>query len=135
MNIKTDKKYQTPIILKTTYEALKKRWMIGFILANLCYLMIIALMGWSFSQDRKAREFFILQGEELDTLKTKERLYAILRNKGVSLSQGLDIAEVTMRQSRKLDLSMSLILAVLQKESKFIPYALSSETGVGLLRV
>jgi hypothetical protein len=135
VNIKTDKKYQTPILWKTTYEALKKRWMIGFILANLCYLMIIALMGWSFIQDRKAREFFILQGEELDTLKTKERLYAILRNKGVSLSQGLDIAEVTMRQSRKLDLSMSLILAVMQKESEFIPYALSSENAMGLMQV
>ena len=68
--MKTDKKDQTPIIWKTTYDALKKRWIIGFILANLFYLMIIALMGWFFIQDRKAREFFILQGEELDTLKT-----------------------------------------------------------------
>jgi len=133
--MKTHKKHQSPIIWKTTYEALKKRWMIGFILANLCYLMIIALMGWSFIQDRKAREFFILQGEELDAFKTKERIYTILRNKGVSLSQGLDIAEVTMRQSRKLDLSISLILAVMKKESEFIPYALSSENAMGLMQI
>jgi soluble lytic murein transglycosylase-like protein len=92
-------------------------------------------MGWSFIQDRKAREFFILQKEELDRLKTKETVYAILRNKGISLSQGLDIAEVTMRQSRKLDLSMSLILAVMKKESEFTPYALSSENAMGLMQI
>lgn len=133
--MKTDKKDQTPIIWKTTYEALMKRWMIGFILVNLCYLIIIGLMGWFFIQDRKERESFILQKEELDRLKTKESVYAILRNKGVSLSQGLDIAEVTMRQSRKLDLSISLILAVMKKESEFIPYALSSENAMGLMQI
>lgn len=131
----SDRKDQTPIIWKTTYEALMKKWMISFILVNLCYLIIIALMGWFFIQDRKAREFFILQKEELDALKTKESVYAILRNKGVSLSQALDIAEVAMRQSRKLDLSMSLILAVMKKESEFTPYALSSENAMGLMQI
>ena len=77
----------------------------------------------------------MLQKEELDTLKTKENIYTILRNKGVSLSQGLDIAEVTIRQSRKLNLSMSLILAVMKKESTFTPYALSSQNAMGIMQV
>jgi soluble lytic murein transglycosylase-like protein len=47
----------------------------------------------------------------------------------------LDIADVTIRQSRKLNLSMSLILAVMKKESLFTPYSYSSQNAIGLMQV
>lgn len=128
-------KDKNPIILRAIHEESKKRWKISFVLLNLFYLTIIFSMAWWFIQDEKAKESFALQKEELETLKTKESIYAILRNKGVSLSQGLDIAEVTIRQSRRLNLSMSLILAVMKKESMFTPHALSSENAMGLMQV
>lgn len=128
-------KGKTPVIWRTTYEELKKRWKICFVLINLFYLILIVSMGWSFLQDEKTKESLALQKEEFDTLKTKESIYSILRNKGVSLNQGLDIAEVTIRQSRKLNLSMSLILAVMKKESLFSPYALSTQNAMGLMQV
>jgi soluble lytic murein transglycosylase-like protein len=128
-------KSKTPVIWRTTYEELKKRWKICFVLINLFYLTLIVSMGWWFIQDEKTKESLALQKEEFDTLKTKEGIYSILRNKGVSLNQGLDIAEVTIRQSRKLNLSMSLILAVMKKESLFTPYALSSQNAMGLMQV
>ena len=86
-------------------------------------------------QDEKRKEFAIHQGEELDLMRTKESIYSILRNRGVSLGQGLDIAEVTIRQSKKLNLSVALILAVMKKESQFTPYALSSKSAMGLMQV
>ena len=128
-------KSKTPVIWRTTYEELKKRWKICFVLINLFYLTLIVSMGWWFIQDEKTKESLALQKEEFDTLKTKESIYSILRNKGVSLNQGLDIAEVTIRQSRKLNLSMSLILAVMKKESLFSPYALSTQNAMGLMQV
>jgi soluble lytic murein transglycosylase-like protein len=133
--METKQKSKTPIIWRTTYEELKKRWKICFVLINLFYLTLIVSMGWSFIQDEKTKESLALQKEEFDTLKTKESIYSILRNKGVSLNQGLDIAEVTIRQSRKLNLSMSLILAVMKKESLFSPYALSTQNAMGLMQV
>jgi len=130
-----NQKSKTPVIWRTTYEKLKKRWKICFLLINLFYLTLIASMGWLFIQDEKSKELLALQREELDTLKTKESIYSILRHKGVSLNQGLDIAEVTIRQSRKLNLKMSLILAVMKKESLFSTYALSSQNAMGLMQV
>ena len=130
-----NQKSKTPVIWRTTYEKLKKRWKICFLLINLFYLTLIVSVGWLFIQDEKSKEFLALQREELDTLKTKESIYSILRHKGVSLNQGLDIAEVTIRQSRKLNLKMSLILAVMKKESLFSPYALSSQNAMGLMQV
>ena len=132
---KPHKKDKNPVVWTATFEASKKRWKVSFVLVNLIYLTFLASIGWLFLQDEKAKESLFLQQHEFDTLKTKESIYSILRNKGVSLSQGLDIAEVTIRQSRKLNLSMSLILAVMKKESFFTPYALSSQNAMGLMQV
>jgi len=129
-----NKRYESPVILRVTHEESKKRWKIGLIVANLFYLTAIASMGWLLIQDEKKKEFAILQSE-LDIMRAKESIYSILRNKGVSLGQGLDIAEVTIRQSKKLNLSTALILAVMKKESEFIPYAVSSKSAMGLMQV
>ncbi len=133
--METAKKDKNPVVWTATFEESKKRWKIRFVLVNLIYLTFLASMGWLFLRDEKAKESLLLQQHEFDTLKTKESIYSILRSRGVSLSQGLDIAEVTIRQSRKLNLSMSLILAVMKKESFFTPYALSSQNAMGLMQV
>ena len=133
--METTKKYKSPVIWTATFEKSKKRWKISFVLVNLIYLTFLASMGLLFLRNEKAKESLLLQQHEFDTLKTKESIYSILRNSGVSLSQGLDIAEVTIGQSRKLNLSMSLILAVMKKESEFTPYALSSKNAKGLMQV
>ena len=129
-----NKRYESPVILRTTHEESKRRWKIGLIAANLFYLTAIASMGLLLIQDEKRKEFATLQ-TELEIMRAKESIYSILRNKGVSLGQGLDIAEVTIRQSKKLNLSTALILAVMKKESEFIPYAVSSKSAMGLMQV
>ena len=133
--METDKKDKSPIIWRTLYEESKKKWKVSLILVNLFYLTAILFLGLTLIQDKKTKESLAIQKEELDTLKIKENIYSVLRNRGVSLSQGLDIAEVTIRQSRKLNLSMSLILAVMKKESLFSPHALSSQNAMGLMQV
>ena len=92
-------------------------------------------MGWSLVHEAKIRKTFINERQELQELKTKEVIYSILRSKGISLSQGLDIAEVTIQQSKKLNLPVSLILAVMRKESTFTPFALSSQNAMGLMQI
>jgi len=87
-------------------------------LTHLLYLMIIVSLGGRFFMIQKlgrhsSSEARVRGAEE------KEIIYSILRSKGISLSQGLDIAEVTIQQSRKLNLPVSLILAVMRKESTF----------------
>jgi len=129
------KNFQSPIIWRSTHEISKRRWKSWFILTHLFYLILIASLAGSFFHDEKARKEFTHQRQELEELKTKEIIYSILRSKGISLSQGLDIAEVTTQQSKKLNLPLSLILAVMRKESTFSPFAFSSQNAMGLMQI
>jgi soluble lytic murein transglycosylase-like protein len=132
--MKKNNRDKSPILWRSTYEESKKRWKIGFVSVTFFYLTAIVCMAWVFIDDRSREESIVLQSE-LDTMRAKENIYSILRNRGISLGQGLDIAEVTIRQSKKLNLSMALILAVMKKESDFTPYALSSKSAMGLMQI
>jgi soluble lytic murein transglycosylase-like protein len=129
------KKDQCPVIWRSAYERSKRRWRNWFVLTQLFYLILIASLVGSLFHDSEIRKAFICQSQELEELKTKEIIYSILRSKGVSLSQGLDITEVTIQQSKKLNLPVSLILAVMRKESTFTPFALSSQNAMGLMQI
>jgi soluble lytic murein transglycosylase-like protein len=124
-----------PVIWRSTYEKTKRRWKNWFVLTQLFYLILIASLGWALIHDTKIGKAFTHQRQELEELKTKEIIYSILRSKGISLSQGLDIAEVTIQQSKKLNIPVSLILAVMKKESTFTPFALSSQKAMGLMQI
>ena len=129
------KKDQCPVIWRWTHEKSKGRWKKWFVLTQLFYLILIASLGWALIHDAETGKTFTHQRQELEELKTKEIIYSILRSKGISLSQGLDIAEVTIQQSKKMSIPISLILAVMRKESTFTPFALSSENAMGLMQI
>lgn len=123
------------VVLKSRVEALKKRWKIQFILTQIFYVIVIASLTFFIFKIKDPSKSSIIEMQELDELRIKEAIYSVLRSKGLSLNQGLDIAEVTLRQSKKLDLPLSLILAVMKKESLFVPYAVSSQSAMGLMQV
>ncbi len=129
------KKEITPVIWRTTHERLKKRWKIRFLFLNGFYLTVFLSIGLGLLYYEKTRQSLLEKQKELEVFKTKEKIYSIFRSKGVSLSQGLDIAEVTIRQSKELNLSVPLILAVMKKESLFSPRAVSSQNAMGLMQV
>ncbi len=128
-------KERSPVILRTSYDRWRKKWMVRFFLTNVFYLILIGTLVLWVTQSEKANGLFSLQKNHLNEFKMKENIYSILRSKGVSLSQGMDIAEVTIRQSKALGLPISLILAVMKKESVFTTYALSSQNAMGLMQV
>lgn len=133
--METRKNERGGVVLGFTHETMKKKWRIQLVVTHLFYLFAISLLVLFLIQNQNPSKSTIAQIQELYELKTKEAIYSVLRSKGISLNQGLDIAEVTIRQSRRLDLPMSLILAVMKKESLFISYAVSSQSAMGLMQV
>jgi soluble lytic murein transglycosylase-like protein len=127
--------YAAPVVWRTSYDRLKDRWKTGLVFMNLFYLAVISCLGSSLILQEKRVDSVALQKKNLEELRTREAIYSILKGKGISLSQGIDIAEVVVTQSKKLDIPISLILAVMKKESMFNPIAVSSQSALGLMQV
>ena len=130
-----DSYYAPPVVWRTHYDKVKNRWKTGLVFMNLLYLAVISCLGSSLIHHEKRGESITLQKKDLEDFRTKEAIYSILKSKGISLSQGIDIAEVVVTQSKTLDIPISLILAVMKKESMFNPTAVSSQSALGLMQV
>jgi soluble lytic murein transglycosylase-like protein len=130
------------VVLKETFVKLKETCVTGrrrgaflFILMNLVYIIAIAVLSTVIIQQNKIISSFSCMEPIVDEYRTKEKLYGILRNKGYSFGQGLDIVEAIVKRSNELGLPLALIMAVIHEESEFYPHARSDRGAQGLMQI
>lgn len=123
------------VVLKETFVKARRRGILLFILINLAYIITIAGLAMVITQEK--RKIFPFSHRELilEGYLTKDKLYGLLRNKGYSLGQGLDIVEAIAKRSKELGLPLSRILAVIDQESEFYPNARSDKGAQGLMQI
>jgi len=128
-------KFISGVVLKERFVTLRRKWILRFILLNLIYIIVIAGLSMAIIEEKKAIPSFSDAMRIIEEYRTKDKLYGILRTKGYSLGQGLDIAEAIVKKSKELELPLSLIMAVIHQESEFYPNARSSKGAQGLMQI
>jgi soluble lytic murein transglycosylase-like protein len=123
------------VVLKETFLSLRRKWVIRFVLVNFFYIVAIIGLLMVISEEKKTFPSFSDSRQPLEEYRTKDKLYGILRTKGYSLGQGLDIVEATVKKSRELGLPLPLIMAVIHEESEFYPNARSDKGAQGLMQI
>jgi soluble lytic murein transglycosylase-like protein len=123
------------VVLKERFVKLRRKWISRFVFANLVYIIAIAGLSVAIIEKKKAIPSFSDAIQMIEEYRTKDKLYGILRTKGYSLGQGLDIAEAIVKKSKELELPLSLIMAVIHQESEFYPNARSSKGAQGLMQI
>jgi soluble lytic murein transglycosylase-like protein len=123
------------VVLKETFVKVRRMWIIRFAFANLIYLIAIASLFIIITEERNTISSLPYIKQAMEEYRTKDKLYGILRTKGYSLGQGIDIAEAIVRRSKELELPMALIMAVIDQESEFYPNARSNKGAQGLMQI
>jgi soluble lytic murein transglycosylase-like protein len=123
------------VVLKETFVKARRKGMLLFILTNLLYIIAIVGLTMEIAQEKRKISSFSHRELLLNEYRTKDKLYGILRNKGYSLGQGIDIVEAMAKRSRELGLPLPLIMAVIDQESEFYPNARSDKGAQGLMQI
>jgi len=123
------------VVLKETFVKARRRGIFLFILMNLAYVIAIIGLSMVITKEKKTISSFYYMEPIIDEYRTKDKLYGILRTKGYSLGQGLDIVEAIVKRSKELGLPLALIMAVIEQESEFYPNARSDKGAQGLMQI
>lgn len=127
------------IIMLETHEKvvrkLKKRSRIihGILILLLTFSVLFHWAG-KIGNDLIRESYQVVKQHLLDR-QSRYILLEILRNKPLTVGQALEIADVSIDESRASKVPIHLILGMMSLESEFYPYAVSSEGARGLMQV
>lgn len=130
-----EEKSLSGVVPKEVLAKARRKGIFIFIFTNLVYMIGIAFLSMVITEEKKTISSFSNLEPIIEEYRTKDKLCGILRTKGYSLGQGLDIAEAIVRRSKELGLPLALIMAVIDQESEFYPNARSDKGAQGLMQI
>jgi len=129
-------KKSTGVVLRESYDRMRKKWRIRWLITNFFYLILVGILGVTLFTEKASFEQKIAgQAPVIENYKLKGAIYEILRHKGISLGQGMDIAQVVAIQCKELELPPGLVLALMKNESEFHTNARSNKGAMGIMQI
>lgn len=130
-----DDSYKSAVIWRETYDKKRRSWVTYFIALNVVWMGIAGFLGYYVLKQKDMIKTVYVLNAQCDEYRIKQEIYTALKPKGISLGQGIDVANMVVEQTKELDLPVSLVLAVMKKESEFYPNAKSPKNAMGIMQI
>lgn len=123
------------IIFWEDFLKTRKKWIICFaVTISIFFVSIISLAVVNYNLSSKLDEREKLVSVNTD-FQVKEDILNILKTKGISVGQGLDIANAVVEKSKEKDIPVGKVLGIMKKESEFAIRANSEAGAAGLMQI
>jgi soluble lytic murein transglycosylase-like protein len=124
-----------PVIWTKTHEKVRRNLRKWLIFTNLFWIIISMFLyvSWT-SVNQIDPEVSGLKNQAME-YKARDEVFNILRVKGLSLSQGMDIANALIVHARENKIPLEVGLGVMKQESRFYVDAVSSKKAKGLMQL
>lgn len=126
---------ETAVIWGETHQKVKKNLTKWLVLTNFSWIIISLFLyqGWLKVEKGDPGVFAIKQ--QIKEYRARDEIFNILRVKGVSLSQGIDIANALIVHARENKIPLELGLGIMKQESEFYINAISNREAKGLMQL
>jgi len=123
------------IIFWEDFLKTRKKWIICFVVTVSIFIVsVVSLMAVNYNLSSKLDDREKLVSINTD-FQVKEEILNILKIKGISVGQGLDIANAVVEKSKEKDIPVGKVLGIMKKESEFSVNAKSSAGATGLMQI
>ena len=119
------------IMFREQYLSHRKRWawtMMSVAMVSLICVVLVTQAQMRYGMDK------LLQ-DRYSEYETKEDIYEILRDTNIKLTEGMEIAEAIIVQSKRTEIPVEMILGLMRTESNFTVRAVSDKSAMGIMQI
>jgi soluble lytic murein transglycosylase-like protein len=130
-------KHDAGLMWRSDYLRIRRRWIIAWVILG---VMFSFAFGYVFAMRNSGKTdtpqaVKVGLPEELNDLKNKQVIFEALLPARISLKQGVEVADSILMSSKEHRIPIGLILAVIKRESRFDPLAVSSKKALGMMQI
>jgi Transglycosylase SLT domain len=122
------------IMFREQYLSHRKRWVWTMMSVAMVSLICVVFMYQQTQAQMRYGMDPLLQ-DRYSEYRTKEDIYKILRDKEMNLTQGMEIAEAIIVQSKRTEIPVKMFLGLMRTESNFTVRAVSNNRAMGIMQI
>ena len=123
------------IMFREQYLSHRKRWVWTMMSVAMVSLISVVFMYQQTQAQMRYGGMDPLLQDRYSEYRTKEDIYKILRDKKMNLTQGMEIAEAIVVQSRRTEIPVKMFLGLMRTESNFTVRAVSNNRAMGIMQI
>lgn len=125
----------SPVIWTSIHQKQKRRLYKWLIITNLFFFLLCTFLYLRWFDSLRIHTENLVLAQRLKEYRARDEIFNILRPKGMSLAQGIDVANALILHSKENNIPLELSIKIMGKESEYHVNAISNKGAAGLMQL